>query len=329
MSTPATSWTPVGDLRGPPGPPGEKGDPGPLAEGGSYMAGEVPAGAATVTITHNLGTRDVVVLVRETTGWSYVPVANDAPSDDTVRLTFTTTPEPGQYRYVLFAALGTEVPGPVAPAAHAPTHAAGGADPLTPDAIGAAPAEHTHPDYAPAQHQHAAGDVTSGTFPVARLPTGTSGSSVALGNHTHTGYAPHTHTHPRIQGPYSVRNFPATALGPTDPRTLATLTVPDPGFDWYPLCFAECDISSDINGTRPALHVRLGSVTGTPYARGAGQLGANNWTMAQAVPNPGAPVLAAGSARTFYLVMARDYGGGWVQSSGDFNPHLTIFVSPA
>lgn len=35
-------------------------------------------------------------------------------------------------------------------------------------------------------HTHAATDVTSGTLDVARVPTGTSGSTVALGNHTHT-----------------------------------------------------------------------------------------------------------------------------------------------
>jgi hypothetical protein len=34
-------------------------------------------------------------------------------------------------------------------------------------------------------HTHAAGDVTSGTFDIARIPTGTSSSTVSLGNHTH------------------------------------------------------------------------------------------------------------------------------------------------
>ena len=34
-------------------------------------------------------------------------------------------------------------------------------------------------------HSHAASDVTSGTFAIAQIPTGTTGSTVALGNHTH------------------------------------------------------------------------------------------------------------------------------------------------
>jgi hypothetical protein len=34
-------------------------------------------------------------------------------------------------------------------------------------------------------HAHAAADVTSGTFAIARIPTGTTGSTVSLGNHTH------------------------------------------------------------------------------------------------------------------------------------------------
>lgn len=36
-------------------------------------------------------------------------------------------------------------------------------------------------------HVHAASDVTSGVFGIARLPTGTTSSTVSLGNHTHAG----------------------------------------------------------------------------------------------------------------------------------------------
>ena len=35
-------------------------------------------------------------------------------------------------------------------------------------------------------HQHAAGDITSGTLDIARIPTGNTSTTVALGNHTHT-----------------------------------------------------------------------------------------------------------------------------------------------
>ena len=42
---------------------------------------------------------------------------------------------------------------------------------------------------AASSHTHAAGDVTSGIFALARIPTGTTASTVALGNHTHSGYA--------------------------------------------------------------------------------------------------------------------------------------------
>ena len=61
--------------------------------------------------------------------------------------------------------------------------------PTVPADIGAAPASHTH----------AAADIASGTLNIARIPTGTSASTVALGNHSHTaaavGAAPATHTH--------------------------------------------------------------------------------------------------------------------------------------
>lgn len=52
-------------------------------------------------------------------------------------------------------------------------------DAITPGSIGAAAAV----------HQHSGADITSGTVAVGRLPTGTSGTTVALGNHTHTAAA--------------------------------------------------------------------------------------------------------------------------------------------
>lgn len=134
----------------------------PGAAGGSYVTGTVPAGSGTVTITHNLGTRDVVVMVRETATYQYVPVANDAPTSNTVRLVFTVAPTSGQYRYVIFAALGEPVPAPSAPTAHATTHRSGGSDPLTPSAIGAAEAEHTHPPVLRGPWVQTSGFVSSG-----------------------------------------------------------------------------------------------------------------------------------------------------------------------
>ncbi|MGH7218286.1 MAG: hypothetical protein ACREGE_02490 [Candidatus Microsaccharimonas sp.] len=41
----------------------------------------------------------------------------------------------------------------------------------------------------------AAGDVASGTFDIARIPTGTSGTTVARGDHTHSNYAALAHSH--------------------------------------------------------------------------------------------------------------------------------------
>lgn len=58
------------------------------------------------------------------------------------------------------------------------------------------PSAHTHAwgditskpsTFAPSAHTHSAGDITSGTFAIARIPTGTTGTTVALGNHLHTG----------------------------------------------------------------------------------------------------------------------------------------------
>lgn len=42
--------------------------------------------------------------------------------------------------------------------------------------------------YASSSHTHSAADITSGTLAIARIPTGTTSSTVALGNHTHSQY---------------------------------------------------------------------------------------------------------------------------------------------
>lgn len=43
--------------------------------------------------------------------------------------------------------------------------------------------------YAESAHNHDAASITSGTLSLARIPTGTTSSTVALGNHTHSNYA--------------------------------------------------------------------------------------------------------------------------------------------
>lgn len=48
---------------------------------------------------------------------------------------------------------------------------------------------------AASSHNHNASDINAGTLDIARIPTGTSASTVALGNHTHTGYAASSHIH--------------------------------------------------------------------------------------------------------------------------------------
>jgi hypothetical protein len=46
----------------------------------------------------------------------------------------------------------------------------------------------TRATFPPDAHTHAAADITSGILDIARIPTGTTGTTVALGNHTHSQY---------------------------------------------------------------------------------------------------------------------------------------------
>jgi len=56
------------------------------------------------------------------------------------------------------------------------------------------PKTHTHSTYADKTHTHSGSDITSGTVAFARLPTGTTSTTVSKGDHTHS-YASSTHAH--------------------------------------------------------------------------------------------------------------------------------------
>ena len=49
--------------------------------------------------------------------------------------------------------------------------------------------ENKYPGFASSSHRHSASDIISGTLAIARIPTGTTSSTVALGNHSHSEYA--------------------------------------------------------------------------------------------------------------------------------------------
>ncbi|GJF04977.1 hypothetical protein [Pseudonocardia sp. D17] len=79
-------------------------DPPSAGGGGSSplsVAGVVPSGSVTPSIVHNLGTTDVTVWVREVATGIWTPVANETLDVNTVRLTFSTAPTSGQYRYII------------------------------------------------------------------------------------------------------------------------------------------------------------------------------------------------------------------------------------
>lgn len=144
-------------------------------------------------------------------------------------------------------------------------------------------------------HTHAAGDVTSGTFAVAQIPTGSTGTTVALGNHTHAAATTsvdgfisasdktkldgvavnaNNYTHPSGDGNLHVpatsttNNGKVLKAGATAGSiTWGTLTATDVGAAATSHAHAASDITSGTIGT-----ARLGSGTadGTTYLRGDG-----------------------------------------------------------
>ncbi len=70
-------------------------------------------------------------------------------------------------------------------------------------------------NFTPSVHTHSTADVTNGTLDIARIPTGASGTTVALGNHTHSNYLP-------------VKNGTSTLSDPTNDK-LARIEIMDDG----------------------------------------------------------------------------------------------------
>jgi hypothetical protein len=60
----------------------------------------------TIVVTHNLNTRDVVVMVRQnTTPWAFIEPDIEATDANTVTVRFTTAPTAAQYRAIVQAVL--------------------------------------------------------------------------------------------------------------------------------------------------------------------------------------------------------------------------------
>lgn len=90
----------------------------PIPGIGGYATGTVPSGSTTAVIEHDLGTADVAVIVQDVGAHLITPVAVETvdgagtASVDHVRLTFSSAPTTGQYRYLILSGAPASGPGP-------------------------------------------------------------------------------------------------------------------------------------------------------------------------------------------------------------------------
>lgn len=186
-------------------------DTGLLAKAGVPYFGAVPAGSATATITHNLGTLDVDVAVYRVSDGLQVGVPNDRVDTNTVTLTFATAPTAGQYRVVVSAGTGAGGAGGGGglPELHASTHATAGSDPVSPGAIGAATSGHNHDAaYSATGHTHSS-----------LVPAGGAALQV-LAKDSSADFDVSWHEPPAGGGPGGVKPYPPVDL--LDAATVAT-----------------------------------------------------------------------------------------------------------
>lgn len=80
--------------------------------------------------------------------------------------------------------------------------------------------------FTPTSHNHSAADINSGTLDIARIPTGTSSTTVSLGNHTHSDYVATT-GHQSVSG---IKKFNTIYVG-TNPLSSVSADISiNPGF---------------------------------------------------------------------------------------------------
>lgn len=76
-----------------------------LSNRNAYVSDIGDGSTNPITVTHNLGTRDIIVMLREAAGsFTIVDAASLVSTTNTVQITFDTIPTSGQYRAIIFAA---------------------------------------------------------------------------------------------------------------------------------------------------------------------------------------------------------------------------------
>jgi hypothetical protein len=68
---------------------------------GSFVTGFVPSGSTTATVTHSLGTTDLLWSIHEEATGNFPPVAPNTTDVNTVQFTFVAAPTANQYRYTI------------------------------------------------------------------------------------------------------------------------------------------------------------------------------------------------------------------------------------
>lgn len=185
---------------------------------------------------------------------------------------------------------------------------------------------HTHSSYSSTSHKHVAGDITGGTLDIARIPTGTTSTTVARGDHSHSSYAANGHTHFYITTSGDTRSINSDVAGYRNKLVFVGLksrsTIGFPGTDTYGYLVGLCGWSDASGGNA---HEMVFSNSGIYHRTEISAGGWNDWETMLSSSNAGTVCLPlTGGTMTGKITMSHNVAIDFKDSDNSLVTGLTL-----